>query len=117
AAARAGAPFNAAQPVPARSIRERSCWDAAGSSSERCAERDAGTGPGAARILRRSGFFIRPFYEMMLGKPITLKDMESVDSEYYSSLKWILENDPTELDLMFCIDEENFGQVFPSPAR
>jgi hypothetical protein len=26
-------------------------------------------------------------------------------------LKWILENDPTELDLMFCIDEENFGQV------
>lgn len=33
------------------------------------------------------------------------------DSEYYNSLKWILENDPTELDLMFCIDEENFGQV------
>ncbi|KAH0627848.1 hypothetical protein JD844_008360 [Phrynosoma platyrhinos] len=56
------------------------------------------------------GFFIRPFYKMMLGKPITLKDMESVDSEYYNSLKWILENDPTELDLMFCIDEENFGQ-------
>ncbi|PKU30272.1 hypothetical protein llap_19424 [Limosa lapponica baueri] len=24
------------------------------------------------------GFFIRPFYKMMLGKPITLKDMESV---------------------------------------
>uniref|UniRef100_A0A8C3XK45 E3 ubiquitin-protein ligase n=1 Tax=Chelydra serpentina TaxID=8475 RepID=A0A8C3XK45_CHESE len=57
------------------------------------------------------GFFIRPFYKMMLGKQITLKDMESVDSEYYNSLKWILENDPTELDLMFCIDEENFGQV------
>ncbi|XP_056371600.1 E3 ubiquitin-protein ligase NEDD4-like [Oenanthe melanoleuca] len=49
---------------------------------------------------------------MMLGKPITLKDMESVDSEYYNSLKWILENDPTELDLTFCIDEENFGQGF-----
>ncbi|XP_027763234.1 E3 ubiquitin-protein ligase NEDD4-like isoform X1 [Empidonax traillii] len=58
------------------------------------------------------GFFIRPFYKMMLGKPITLKDMESVDSEYYNSLKWILENDPTELDLMFCIDEENFGQTY-----
>jgi len=57
------------------------------------------------------GFFIRPFYKMMLGKQITLNDMESVDSEYYNSLKWILENDPTELDLMFCIDEENFGQV------
>ncbi|XP_069483153.1 E3 ubiquitin-protein ligase NEDD4-like isoform X9 [Ambystoma mexicanum] len=58
------------------------------------------------------GFFIRPFYKMMLGKHITLKDMESVDSEYYNSLKWILENDPTELDLMFCIDEENFGQTY-----
>ncbi|XP_075041186.1 E3 ubiquitin-protein ligase NEDD4-like isoform X11 [Mixophyes fleayi] len=58
------------------------------------------------------GFFIRPFYKMMLGKQITLKDMESVDGEYYNSLKWILENDPTELDLMFCIDEENFGQTY-----
>ena len=85
-----------------------------------------------------AGFFIRPFYKMMLGKQISLKDMESVvcirftcdtcvkcfevvvasrlcsclqDSEYYNSLKWILENDPTELDLRFCIDEDNFGQV------
>uniref|UniRef100_A0A8C2FQY2 HECT-type E3 ubiquitin transferase n=1 Tax=Cyprinus carpio TaxID=7962 RepID=A0A8C2FQY2_CYPCA len=58
------------------------------------------------------GFFIRPFYKMMLGKQITLNDMESVDSEYYNSLKWILENDPTELDLRFCIDEDNFGQTY-----
>ncbi|CAB1352040.1 unnamed protein product [Coregonus sp. 'balchen'] len=34
------------------------------------------------------------------------------DSEYYNSLKWILENDPTELDLRFCIDEDNFGQTY-----
>lgn len=99
---------------------------------------------------------------MMLGKQISLKDMESVvsqlpkdylnllqvwplnfdkmeknlpnpifftlclvfklpcfvslqDSEYYNSLKWILENDPTELDLRFCIDEDNFGQVLRLP--
>nr|XP_042137186.1 E3 ubiquitin-protein ligase NEDD4 isoform X7 [Peromyscus maniculatus bairdii] len=57
------------------------------------------------------GFFIRPFYKMMLQKVITLHDMESVDSEYYSSLRWILENDPTELDLRFIIDEELFGQT------
>lgn len=36
-------------------------------------------------------FFIRPFYKMMLGKTISLRDMEVVDSEYYRSLKWILE--------------------------
>ncbi|XP_044294735.1 E3 ubiquitin-protein ligase NEDD4 isoform X2 [Varanus komodoensis] len=57
------------------------------------------------------GFLIRPFYKMMLQKPITLHDMESVDSEYYSSLKWILENDPAELDLRFSVDEELFGQT------
>ncbi|RWS28079.1 E3 ubiquitin-protein ligase Nedd-4-like isoform X2, partial [Leptotrombidium deliense] len=56
-------------------------------------------------------FFIRPFYKMMLGKQITLKDMESVDTEYYNSLKWIMENDPAELDLRFCIDEDLFGQM------
>lgn len=30
------------------------------------------------------GFFIRPFYKMMLGKQITLNDMESVVSRYGS---------------------------------
>ncbi|XP_074651887.1 uncharacterized protein LOC141906479 isoform X2 [Tubulanus polymorphus] len=57
------------------------------------------------------GFFIRPFYKMMLGKPITLADMEAVDSEYYNSLKWILENDPTDLDLTFSVDQESFGET------
>ncbi|XP_072321737.1 E3 ubiquitin-protein ligase NEDD4-like isoform X2 [Eucyclogobius newberryi] len=56
-------------------------------------------------------FFIRPFYKMMLQKPINLQDMESVDSEYFNSLKWILENDPTDLDLRFTVDEELFGQT------
>ncbi|KAJ8391626.1 hypothetical protein AAFF_G00087670 [Aldrovandia affinis] len=56
-------------------------------------------------------FFIRPFYKMMLQKPIVLQDMESVDSEYFNSLNWILENDPTDLDLRFTIDEDLFGQT------
>ena len=47
------------------------------------------------------GFFIRPFYKMMLGKHIELKDMESVDAEYYNSLLYIKENDPNELDIRF----------------
>ncbi|XP_044747112.1 E3 ubiquitin-protein ligase NEDD4 isoform X2 [Coccinella septempunctata] len=56
-------------------------------------------------------FFIRPFYKMMLAKAIDLKDMESVDSEYYKSLLWIKENDPSDLDLTFSVDEESFGQT------
>lgn len=46
-----------------------------------------------------------------LGKQITLKDMESVDTEYYNSLRWIMENDPTELELRFAVDEDLFGQM------
>ncbi|KAK5648934.1 hypothetical protein RI129_003826 [Pyrocoelia pectoralis] len=56
-------------------------------------------------------FFIRPFYKMMLGKPIDLKDMEAVDSEYYKSLLWIKENDPLGLDLTFAVDEDSFGHT------
>ncbi|XP_013114572.2 E3 ubiquitin-protein ligase Nedd-4 isoform X5 [Stomoxys calcitrans] len=55
-------------------------------------------------------FFIRPFYKMMLQKAIDLKDMESVDTEYYNSLMWIKENDPRQLELTFCVDEDTFGQ-------
>ena len=47
------------------------------------------------------GFFIRPFYKMMLSKIVTLKDMESVDTEYYNSLVWIRDNDPECLELTF----------------
>uniref|UniRef100_A0A2A4JUU4 E3 ubiquitin-protein ligase n=1 Tax=Heliothis virescens TaxID=7102 RepID=A0A2A4JUU4_HELVI len=56
-------------------------------------------------------FFIRPFYKMMLGKQIELLDMESVDLEYYNSLMWIKENDPSELYLTFSVDEEQFGKT------
>lgn len=48
---------------------------------------------------------------MMLQKPIDLRDMESVDMEYYNSLLWIKENDPSELMLTFCLDEETLGQT------
>lgn len=57
------------------------------------------------------GFFIRPFYKMMLSKTIVLKDMESVDTEYFNSLMWIKENDPAELELTFQVDEEQFGKT------
>lgn len=56
-------------------------------------------------------FFIRPFYKMMLGKPIILNDMESVDNEYFNSLIYIKDNDPEDLDLHFAVDEDVFGQM------
>ncbi|UJR33213.1 hypothetical protein I4U23_020668 [Adineta vaga] len=56
-------------------------------------------------------FFIRPFYKMLLSKTITLADMESVDREYYQSLKYIVDNDPTDLDLYFVVSEEVLGEL------
>lgn len=35
-------------------------------------------------------FFTVSFYKMILKKKITLTDMESIDSEFYRSLKWML---------------------------
>ena len=63
------------------------------------------------------GFFIRPFYKMMLSKPVKLEDMESVDTEYYNSLVWIKENDPECLELTFQVIKITFlsnqGQFIP----
>lgn len=33
--------------------------------------------------------FTMPFYKRMLNKQLTLKDLESIDPEYYSSLVWV----------------------------
>lgn len=56
-------------------------------------------------------FFIHPLYKMILGRRITLKDVEVVDPDYHRSLQWILDNDPEPLALTFEVDEEEFGVV------
>ena len=48
---------------------------------------------------------------MLLSKPVTLADMESVDREYYQSLKYVIDNDPADLDLYFVVSEEVLGVV------
>ncbi|KAI5965231.1 hulA [Candida pseudojiufengensis] len=55
-------------------------------------------------------FFVGALYKMMLHKKVVLQDMEGVDAEFYRSLKWILDNDITDiLDLTFSTEEEIFG--------
>ena len=36
------------------------------------------------------GFFIKPMYKMILGRPIITEDMESVDADFHRSLVWML---------------------------
>ncbi|KAI6134471.1 hypothetical protein EV401DRAFT_2052880 [Pisolithus croceorrhizus] len=46
-------------------------------------------------------YFAKSLYRQLLGKPVDYRDVEWVDPEYYNSLCWILENDPTPLELTF----------------
>ncbi|XP_026661935.2 E3 ubiquitin-protein ligase UPL2-like isoform X2 [Phoenix dactylifera] len=51
--------------------------------------------------------FTRSFYKHILGVKVTYHDIEAVDPDYYKSLKWILENDKSDvLDLTFSIDAD-----------
>ncbi|ANZ76228.1 BA75_02831T0 [Komagataella pastoris] len=57
-------------------------------------------------------FFVGALYKMILHKKVILQDMEGVDAEFYRSLKWILENDITDvLDLTFSAEDERFGEI------
>ena len=62
-------------------------------------------------LMNITAFFIRPFYKMILGRPITLKDMESVDVELHNSIQYIKENDPEPLCLTFAVNKTVFGEV------
>ena len=54
--------------------------------------------------------FSRAVYKRILGKPVSLKDMETLDLDYYKSLLWILENDITDVTFeTFSMDVDRFG--------
>ncbi|XP_075258712.1 E3 ubiquitin-protein ligase NEDD4-like [Convolutriloba macropyga] len=59
------------------------------------------------------GYFVKSFYKALLGKEVTLEDLESVDARYYNSMKMLLECDEDELndiDADFTVTEEYLGQ-------
>jgi E3 ubiquitin-protein ligase HUWE1 len=56
--------------------------------------------------------FSRAVYKRILGRPISVKDMESLDLEYYKSLLWILENDITDIITeTFSAETDAFGET------
>ncbi|XP_014468753.1 PREDICTED: E3 ubiquitin-protein ligase Su(dx)-like [Dinoponera quadriceps] len=57
--------------------------------------------------------FTMPFYKRMLNKKLVMKDIESIDPEFYKSLVWIKENNIDEcgLELYYSVDFEILGQV------
>uniref|UniRef100_A0A8C0L677 E3 ubiquitin-protein ligase n=1 Tax=Canis lupus dingo TaxID=286419 RepID=A0A8C0L677_CANLU len=57
--------------------------------------------------------FSLPFYKRMLSKKLTIKDLESIDTEFYNSLIWIRDNNIEEcgLEMYFSVDMEILGKV------
>ncbi|XP_065501570.1 E3 ubiquitin-protein ligase Itchy homolog isoform X2 [Caloenas nicobarica] len=57
--------------------------------------------------------FSLPFYKRILNKPVGLKDLESVDPEFYNSLIWVKENNIEEcgLEMFFSVDKEILGEI------
>lgn len=51
--------------------------------------------------------FTRSFYKHILGAKVTYHDIEAVDPDYYKNLKWMLENDVSDIpDLTFSMDAD-----------
>jgi E3 ubiquitin-protein ligase HUWE1 len=56
--------------------------------------------------------FSRAVYKQIMGKQVNLKDMETLDLEYYKSLEWMLNNDITEIITeTFSVEVEAFGEM------
>ncbi|CAJ1385999.1 unnamed protein product [Effrenium voratum] len=57
-------------------------------------------------------WFTRGFYKHMLGKKVIAADLEAFDPEYFSNLKWMLDNDITEVvEPYFCAESDELGQM------
>merc|ERR1719264_944974 len=63
--------------------------------------------------------FTMPFYKRMLNKKLIMKDIESIDPEYYGSLTWIRDNDIEDcgLELFFSVDFELLGEIKPHELK
>lgn len=57
-------------------------------------------------------YFTLAFYKHLLGIPVGLSDLESVDPDHHRSLKWMLENDIDGIfELTFSVEADDFGST------
>ncbi|CAI5445330.1 unnamed protein product [Caenorhabditis angaria] len=56
-------------------------------------------------------FFTKTFYKNLLDKKVCLEDFDTVDPEFYNSMKWMLENDVEHLDMRFVYSDVQGNKV------
>ncbi|CAA7050793.1 unnamed protein product [Microthlaspi erraticum] len=63
-------------------------------------------------------YFTRSFYKHILGVKVTYHDIEAVDPDYYKNLKWLLENDLSDiLDLTFSMEADEETHILYEKAE
>ncbi|XP_010542518.1 PREDICTED: E3 ubiquitin-protein ligase UPL1-like isoform X2 [Tarenaya hassleriana] len=63
-------------------------------------------------------YLTRSFYKHILGVKVTYHDIEAVDPDYYKNLKWLLENDVSDiLDLTFSMDADEEKHILYEKAE
>lgn len=56
--------------------------------------------------------FSRAVYKRILGKTVSIKDMETLDLQFYKSLLWMLENDISDVITdSFSVETDHFGVI------
>ncbi|CCW72097.1 unnamed protein product [Phytomonas sp. Hart1] len=55
--------------------------------------------------------FTRAVYRHLIGVQPVFQDLSSVDPELHANLRWLLENDVSELGLSFAVSADRFGEV------
>lgn len=73
-----------------------------------------GRAVGLAIFHRRflDAYFVPSLYKMILGKHVSMADLEAVDADLHRSLQWMLDNDITDvLEETFTQTEERFGEL------
>ena len=56
-------------------------------------------------------YFTRALYKSLVGKQLTIQDLQDYDQELYNSLLWMRDNDVTDLDCNFTYTADYFGKL------
>lgn len=56
-------------------------------------------------------YFVKSLYKIMAGEALSFADIEDFDNEFYTNLKWCLENDVSCLMTTFVVEQDFFGKA------
>lgn len=62
-------------------------------------------------------YFARSLYKMMIGEDLSFNDLEDMDNDCFKNLRWLLDNDISNLGAYFLVTREYFGRFEEIPLK